>query len=82
MPDMIRGRSAAAANDINKSILRPIFDKMRRLLRQFVILAHCIWQAGVGIGAHVATGYLRQLLYVWPHLLRAQQLLARAERYR
>src|SRR6185437_3701519 len=72
MPDMIRGRSTTAADNINESIFRPIFDEMGSLFGLFIVFAHRVRQSGVGIGGDETCRDLAEFFDMGSHFTGAQ----------
>src|SRR5262249_53009677 len=66
------GGAAAAAYNVDKAILCPLFDEMCGLPGLFVVFTHGIGQAGVGVGGGIAGGDLAQLFYMTTHFLGAE----------
>ena len=69
-PDVIRRRAAAAADDVDEAAVGELAEQRRGLVRQLVVLAERVRQAGVRVAADVAVGDARQLRQVGPHVAR------------
>ncbi len=70
--DMVRGRAAAAADDVQEPLLGPLGDVLGHGLGGLVVLAELVGQPGVGVGADVGVRHPGQLLHVLAQLLGAQ----------
>src|SRR6185312_3661424 len=75
MPDVIRSGPAATADDIDESLFCPFFDKMSSLFGLFVVFAHGVRQAGIGVGRYETGRYLAQLFDMRPHLPGAESAI-------
>ena len=81
--NVIRRRSAAAADDVDEAGLGEIAQQRGRLVGQLVVFAERIRQSGVRIAGDVGLGDARQLRDVRAHLARAERAVeADAERLR
>ena len=65
--DMFGGRAAAAADDIDQTLAREFGHLRGHLGGGFVVSAHLVRQAGIGIGADQRVGHVRDLGQMWAH---------------
>ncbi|MNT20617.1 hypothetical protein D3C86_1214610 [compost metagenome] len=72
-PDMLRRRTAAAADDVDETVAHEAFHLPRHHLRRFVILTEFVRQAGIGIGADEGIGDVRQFLQMRTHRIRTKR---------
>jgi hypothetical protein len=70
---VIRRRAAAAAEHVDEPRVREVLQQARRVLRQLVVLAEGVRQAGVRVAGDVALGDARQLGEVGTHLVGAER---------
>ena len=70
--DMLRGGTAAAANDIEETGFRPFANLRRHGVGVQIVFAEGVGQAGVRVRGDVAFGNARQLLDVLPQLVRPE----------
>ncbi len=75
MPDVIRRRAAAPAENVDEAFLRPRFHSVRGLVRLLVILAHLVGQARIGISRNQRIRDARHLGDERPHQIRAQRAI-------
>src|SRR5439155_2135574 len=81
--DMVRGRAAAAADDVHEAAGGELVEVPAGLIRLLVVLTEGIWQAGIRVAAHVTPGDARELREVRAHVARAEGAVeADAERPR
>src|SRR5205085_2104483 len=71
--DVLRRRAAATPRDIDPTVLRPFAELPRHGVRCVLVLAECIWQAGVGMAGGIAFGEPRELFHVGPQFLCAER---------
>ena len=70
---VVRGRPAAAADDVHEPALRELAEQGARRVRPLVVAAEGVRQARVGVGARVAVRDAGQLLHVVADLPRAER---------
>src|SRR5450631_4878208 len=70
---MLRRRTAAAADDVDKAGGGELIQDGRSFLRRFVVLTEGIWQSCVRIGAHIGVGHTRKLVHVGAQLSCAER---------
>ena len=70
--DVVRRRAAAAADDVDQTVLRPAFEQARHEFGALVILAHLVGKTGIGIDADIRVGDMRDLIDRRPELLGAE----------
>src|SRR5439155_7210761 len=81
--DMVRGRAAAAADDVHEAAGGELVEVPAGLIRLLVVLTEGVWQAGIRVAAHVTPGDARELREVRAHVARAEGAVeADAERPR
>src|SRR5439155_11389257 len=70
--DMVRGRAAAAADDVHEAAGGELVEVPAGLVRLLVVLTEGVWQAGIRVAAHVTPGDARELREVRAHVARAE----------
>ena len=65
--DMVRGRSAAAADEIDPAVHGKIAEDRSHVGRRFIVAAEGIGEARVRIAGHIAGGHPGELLDIRPH---------------
>jgi hypothetical protein len=69
---VLRGRAAAAADDVHPAFLGELAEQPARRLRPLVVAAERVREARVRVAARVRVGKAGELLDVGPHLLGAE----------
>ncbi len=70
--DVVRGRAAAAAENVDEPAGRELVQEARGLIGELVVLAERVGQAGVRIAGHVAGGDAGELGEIRPNLARPE----------
>ena len=68
LPDVLRRRPAAAADDVHEPVARELTEEAARVLRQLVVLAERVRQPGVRIAGDPGRRGLGEVLHERPHL--------------
>ena len=69
---MVRGGAAAAANNIQEAALGELVELGGHVRGRFVVFAHFVGEASVGIDANERVRDARQLVHVGQHLVGAE----------
>ncbi len=72
---MLGRRAAAAADDVDEAVARPVVQVAGHLVGALVVFAHGVGQSGVGIGEHETVGHVRDLGDVGAHQLGAERAI-------
>ena len=73
LPDVLRRRPAAPADDVDEAVLGERAEVAARVARLLVVLAHRVRQAGVRVARDVRVRDARELLEERAHLARAER---------
>ena len=71
LADMLRGRAATPADDVEKAAARKLFQDPRHVFRRLVVRAEFIGQTGVGMDADMGVGNVGKLLNMAAQVLGA-----------
>ena len=72
-PDVIRGRAAAAADNIDQAGLGKFAQQLGHVGRDLVVVTEFVRQAGIRVSAYECIGHPRQFGDVRAHLARAER---------
>ena len=73
LPDVLRRRAAAAADDVDEAVPRELTEEAARVLRPLVVQAELVRQARVRIAGHPRRRDLREVLDERAHLRRPER---------